>query len=227
VLAAAASGRDIGVAARSVQPAAAVRNAASPDPPRRTPRPAPTALPTPNPTAPPTAPPQSTAPPTAAAVTVPVNVGAVFAVGDSVTIDIAAALQRAVAGVTVDGKVGRQFSAGVDIVDQLRGAGRLAQTVVVALGTNGTVTPAEFDAMMHAAAGVQRVVFVTVHVPRTWENEVNSTLHAGVARYPDTALADWHALSAGHPEWFAPDGYHLTQPGAQALAQLIASVLAS
>jgi lysophospholipase L1-like esterase len=155
-----------------------------------------------------------------------VHAGAVLAVGDSVTLDIAAALQRDVPGTTVDGKVGRQFGDGVVIVNQLRRAGRLPPTVVVALGTNGTVTTPQFDAMMQAAAGASRVVFVTVRVPRTWQDEVNSVLRAGVARYANTALADWYALSAGHAAWLAPDGYHLTPAGAAALAQLIASAIA-
>jgi lysophospholipase L1-like esterase len=150
----------------------------------------------------------------------------VFAIGDSVTIDISADLQRDVPGTTVDGKVGRQFSAGIDIVDGLRRAGRLPPTVVVALGTNGTVSTPQFDAMMRAAAGATRVVFVSVRVPRSWQDDDNSVLRAGVARYASTRLADWYSLSAGHPAWFAPDGYHLRASGSQALAQLIASVLA-
>lgn len=195
---------------------AAVRAPAPTVVPTPVPTPVPTLLPTPPPPPPPAQPP---------AIATPVSVGAVFAVGDSVTLDIAADLQRDVLGTTVDGKVGRQFSEGIGIVDQLRRAGRLPPTVVVALGTNGTVTAPQFDAMMQAAAEATRVVFVTVRVPRSWQDEVNGVLHAGVSRSTNTALADWFALSAGQATWFAPDGYHLTAPGAAALAQLIASVV--
>ena len=192
---------------------------------RVTPTPTPTAAPTPTPVATPVPAPVQPSAAQPPAVALPVHVGSVFAVGDSVTLDIAAALQRDVPGTAVDGKVGRQFSAGIAIVDALRRAGRLPPIVVVALGTNGTVTSQEFDAMMQAASGASRVVFVTVRVPRSWQDEVNAVLRAGVSRYPNTALADWYALSAGHPAWFAPDGYHLTAPGASALAQLVASVV--
>ena len=76
--------------------------------------------------------------------------------------------------------------------------------------------------MMEAAAGVKRVVFVNVDVPRSWEVSDNAVLAAGVARYPGVAvLADWNALSSEHPEWFTPDQVHLEPAGAQALAALI------
>ena len=95
--------------------------------------------------------------------------------------------------------------------------------LVVELGTNGTVPPTDFDDMMQAAAGVARVVFVNINVPRPWEAPDNAVLAAGVARYPGVAvLADWNPLSAGHPEWFTPDQVHLQPSGAQALAGLVA-----
>ena len=54
--------------------------------------------------------------------------------------------------------------------------------------------------MMQAAAGVTRVVFVNVDVPRPWEAADNAVLAAGVARYPGVAvLADWYALSVRPP----------------------------
>jgi lysophospholipase L1-like esterase len=36
-------------------------------------------------------------------------------------------------------------------------------------------------------------------------------------------LANWYALSSGHPEWFTPDQVHLEPAGAAALAGLITS----
>jgi hypothetical protein len=45
----------------------------------------------------------------------------------------------------------------------------------------------------------------------------------GVARHQDKAvLVDWHARSAGHPEYFV-DGLHLTPTGARAYAGLISA----
>ncbi len=150
--------------------------------------------------------------------------GPFFAVGDSLMIDIQPYLEADLPGVTVDGMVSRQFESGVAVVQAARAAGALGNVLVVELGTNGTVTPSDVDAMMQAAAGVRRVVFVNVDVPRSWEAADNAVLAAGVARYPGVAvLADWYSLSSGHPEWFAPDQVHLQPAGARAMAALIAS----
>jgi hypothetical protein len=67
------------------------------------------------------------------------------------------------------------------------------------------------------------VVFLTVHEPRSWEAEVNATLHAGVARWPGVQLLDWDYVSTFHQEWFWSDRIHLRPQGAQAYAALVAA----
>jgi lysophospholipase L1-like esterase len=152
----------------------------------------------------------------------PVN-GSVSAVGDSILLDIQPYLQTEVPAAHIDGLVSRQFETGIGVVQAERAAGTLGTVLVVELGTNGSVTASDFDAMMQAASGVKRVVFVNINVPRSWMAPDNAVLAAGVARYPGVAeLADWNALSTGHPEWFTPDQVHLQPAGAQALATLVA-----
>jgi lysophospholipase L1-like esterase len=153
----------------------------------------------------------------------PAPAGPVSAVGDSIMLDVEPYLQAVLSGVKVDGSVSRQFETGIAVVQAERAAGTLGQVLVVELGTNGTVTASDFDAMMQAASGVSRVVFVNVDVPRSWEAADNAVLAEGVARYPGTALlADWYTLASAHPEWFTPDQVHLQPAGAQALADLVA-----
>ncbi len=150
------------------------------------------------------------------------DAGTVTAVGDSIMLDIQPYLEADLPGVQVDGVVSRQFETGIGVVQADRAAGTLGSILVVELGTNGSVTSADMDAMMQAAAGVKRVVFVNVDVPRPWEATDNAVLAAGVARYPGVAvLADWYTLSSPHPEWFTTDQVHLNPDGAQALAALI------
>jgi len=170
----------------------------------------------------------ATAPPAAAApapvALVPAVPGGAFAVGDSVLVDAQGALAAAVPGIEVDAAVSRQWGEGEPLVAAARARG-ITGTVVVFLGTNGPIAASDVDAMMAAAQGVQRVVFVTVHVDQPWQDPNNAVLAAGVARYPNAVLADWYALSTPHPEWFYSDGTHLPigGPGARALAALIAS----
>ncbi len=166
-------------------------------------------------------------PTTAAPPTTPAHLGLpVTAVGDSVMADIQPYLAALVPGVAVDGAVSRAWDTGATILSGLQARGQLRPEVIVGLGINGGVTPAQFDAMMRAVAGAKRVVFVTVRLPRSWQDQTNATLRDGVARYQGTAvLADWYILSANQPSWFAPDGVHLQAAGAQAMASLVASRL--
>ncbi len=176
----------------------------------------------PPPTTATTVPPPTTTTTTATTTPATAVAGPVTAVGDSIMIDMQPYLQTDIPGVSVDGVVSRQFETGIGVVQADRAAGTLGSVLVVELGTNGTVTSSDFDAMMQAASGVKRVVFVNVNVPRPWEVPDNEVLAAGVARYPGVAvLADWNALSTPHPEWFTADQVHLQPAGAAAMAALV------
>jgi len=173
-----------------------------------------------------TLPDPSTAPlPNATVTTIPSPVsGPVTAVGDSILLDIQPQLTADVPALRVDGVVSRQFAAGIAVVQADRAAGSLGKVLVVELGTNGAVTPADVDAIVAAAGGVTRIVFVNVCVPRPWAALDNTVLADGVARHVDVAvLADWNALATPHPEWFTADQVHLNAGGATALAALIAT----
>lgn len=167
----------------------------------------------------------STVVPAPTTTTTPVPIaGPVTAVGDSILLDIQPELTALVPSVGVDGVVSRQFQAGIGIVQADRSSGTLGRVLVVELGTNGAISPSDVDAMVQAATGVARVVFVTVCVPRAWVALDNVVLADGVARHADVAvLADWNALATPHPEWFTADQVHLNPAGATALATLIAS----
>jgi hypothetical protein len=140
-------------------------------------------------------------------------------------LDYASDLAADIPGVDVEAGVSRQWSAGEALLQQFRSAGRLGSVVVVALGTNGPITNADFDAMMSILLGVSRVVFVNIVVDRPWQDPNNQVLTSGVARYSNAVIADWYSLEFQHPDWVYSDGTHLPigGAGAQALAALIAS----
>ncbi len=157
------------------------------------------------------------------------NAGQVTAVGDSVMLDYQDPLETAIPGINVDAAVSRQWSDGESILQTLKADGQLGGDVIVALGTNGPITDSDFDTMMTILGGASQVVFVNVHVDRPWQDPNNSVLADGAARYPNAVVADWATLAAQNPEWFGADGTHLAidGPGADALAQLVASTLAN
>ena len=153
--------------------------------------------------------------------------GHVTAIGDSVMLDAAPALEADIPGIEVEAAVSRQWDAGIAVAQQLKSEDRLGAIVVIDLGTNGPVSTQQFAEMMNVLAGASRVVFVTVHLPPgySWVNSVNVTLAQGVQSYPRDRLADFNKLADANPQWFYSDGVHMPIGGlgAQAMASLIKS----
>jgi hypothetical protein len=140
-------------------------------------------------------------------------------VGDSLMVGASPLMRRQ--GFSVHAKVGRQFSTAPGIV---RSYGRgLARNVVIELGTNGTVSLSACRAVVTAAGPSRRVFLVTNRVPRSWQDPNNATLRECDRSFAASRvrLIDWHAASAGHPEWFAADGVHTSAAGRRAFAALI------
>jgi hypothetical protein len=167
------------------------------------------------------APPVDTESPTTVAPVTPT----VFAVGDSVMLRAADAL-RALPGysVTVDAEVGRQWRAGIPLVQAAVAGG--ASIVVIHLGTNGPFTDGQFEEMM-AAAGSARIVLVTVQLPDDsypHEGPTNEMIRAGAVRH-GAAVVDWNAATNGHPELLRPDGYHMDESAVGLYAGLVAAAL--
>jgi len=166
-----------------------------------------------------TTPPESATDPSAEAPT-----GTVTAVGDSVMLGAVRALQHEIPNLAViDARGSRQPPEAIAVLRRLRAAGKLGNVVIVHIGNNGPFTAEQFDEMMGVLSGAREVLVVNTTVPDgySWAPN-NEVLADGASRYPNRAvLVDWHAASAGHPEYFW-DGLHLTPPGARAYADLIA-----
>ena len=62
-------------------------------------------------------------------------------------------------------------------------------------------------------SAVDRVVFVTVMVPREWEGPNNGVIESAAA-YPNAVVVDWHAIGVGNPNFFWEDEFHLQPHGA-------------
>jgi len=123
--------------------------------------------------------------------------------------------------VYVHAKVGRQFSEGVAVVQRLQDDGILAKRLIVHLGTNGPIDPADCDQVVAIAGPVRRVFLVTNKVPRDWQGANNDILNACAAAYENVWVIRWYAYSTGHPHWFADDRYHLSAEGQAIYAAFI------
>jgi hypothetical protein len=134
-----------------------------------------------------------------------------FGVGDSIM--LSASDEFGAFDWPVNAEVGRQFSTGVRVVRSRASRGVLPRHIVVHLGTNGPIDPADCSTLVEAAGPRRRVFLVTVRVPRGWQDANNHILRACAGAFEKVHLIRWFAHSRRHAEWFAPDGYHLNAEG--------------
>jgi len=133
-------------------------------------------------------------------------------------------LRQALPGAYVDAVEGRQASTAFGLMNSLIGSGRVGTDVILHIGTNGTIEPAALDALL-ARLGNRRIVIVTDHVPRPWQDLNNQILTEAALNRPNIHLVDWNAAASAHPEWLWPDGIHLRLVGATAYRDLIVGAL--
>ena len=146
-------------------------------------------------------------------------------IGDSILIDTKPYLEEMLPGITIDGKVGRQMYQAKDVVKSLKAKGKISDTLIVELGTNGPFTEDQLLSLLKAAEPVKHIILVNVRVPRPWESIVNETLSKVSSEYPHTTLIDWYKASYGHDSFFSPDAVHLEPSGAKYFASLIAKTI--
>ena len=155
--------------------------------------------------------PPSTAPPTTVLIDKPY-----FAVGESVMLGAKPVLDAR--GITTVAEV----SKGPDWeLEQLRLAKtkyRITHGVVIQLGTNGTVTPEQYEAVLAEVADVPRVVVMTVKAPKPWIEGNNEIIRALPATHPNVVLLDWQVRAeevAGHLSNSVDGGVHLSDDTAK------------
>ena len=173
-----------------------------------------------------TAAPQSTSSTTSSSsttsTTLPLDQRPPIAIGESVM--LGAKTQLEAKGFVVDAEQSRQGKQVIDIVAQLRAAGRLGNTVVIHIGTNGEVSDETFAAIMAnlPPEEVKSVWFLTVRADRAWIDGNNGRIAALLCTYPNAWVGYWGDLAPDIPG-MSSDGFHLkTDEAKNAYASLIA-----
>jgi hypothetical protein len=143
-----------------------------------------------------------------------------LAIGDSVLYDAADALSSY--GFQTNAMVCRTMAQGIVWLQDH--AASLPVLVVVALGTNGAVTNEQIDELLSIVGPNRQLAMVTPHDGNY--AYVPGLIRSAARAHPQIVVLDWDRLSAGHPDWFAPDGIHLgSAAGIDAFARLVASSL--
>jgi hypothetical protein len=140
-----------------------------------------------------------------------------FVVGDSVTVPAGDFLGEQ--GFAVDAVACRTFAQGLEV---MAARATLPDLVVMALGTNGTVSGAELDQALELVGPFARLMLVVGKDVGGGVDPDGRLMRAFADVHADqVSIIDWPAYSSGHRDWFAPDALHLTTPGAQGFAQMI------
>ena len=104
----------------------------------------------------------------------------------------------------------------------------LGHVVVVEVGYNDYAEEygAGIDAVMAAlaAAGVEKVVWVTLRESQSTWAEINGQIHDAATRWPQLTIADWAPVAAAQPSWFS-DNAHLNGLGAAGFAEFLRPVI--
>ena len=149
--------------------------------------------------------------------------GGLWVTGDSVILGIRYELDARSNIAIINARVGRQAP---ELIEVMRAdkANALDSTVIFNLGNNNKLTSDQVLAIFEEVKNQPRIIVVNTAVPRGWRDENNALIAQYAALYGATVV-DWAAISAGHPEYFAPDGVHLVPAGVRAYVDAITATL--
>lgn len=137
--------------------------------------------------------------------------------GDSTMIFAAPWLGRH--GLEADAKGCRQFAAGVAMLAARRRAHTLPRLSILALGANGPVSSSMIAGALSTIGPGHLLGLVT---PRR-SPASEASMRRAARSHPDRVLLiDWVGRSAGHGDWFAGDGLHVTPAAGRIFADFVA-----
>jgi peptidoglycan/LPS O-acetylase OafA/YrhL len=170
-------------------------------------------------------PPSASACQTATARLPKVSGGQVTAIGDSVMVASAAALNSTLPGIYINAEVGRAMVNGLAVIQSLAAQDGLRRYVVVGLGTNGPVSAAQIRQLRHLIGPHRDLILVNTFGPMPWESSVNAVLDAAARHTAHVSLADWYAAIAGHTSLLWSDGIHPRPSGAKVYARIVLAAI--
>jgi peptidoglycan/LPS O-acetylase OafA/YrhL len=156
----------------------------------------------------------------------PLTGNEILAIGDSVLLASAPALQERFPGIAIDAAVSRQMTEAPRLLREHAEASGLRPVVILALGTNGPISTATLDEVREILGPERELVLVTTQAPRGWTAAVNASLIDFAARYPTVELSDWQAAIQPRLDLLAGDQIHPGPTGAIVYATALEEPLA-
>ena len=133
--------------------------------------------------------PPSTAPPTTVLIDKPY-----FAVGESVMLGAKPVLDAR--GITTVAEVSKGPDWELEQLQLAKSRYRITHGAVIQLGTNGTVTREQYEAVLAQVSDLNRVVVMTVKAPKPWIAGNNEIIRSLPLTHPNVVVLDWEARAA-------------------------------
>ncbi|MBQ4045223.1 MAG: hypothetical protein II627_02140 [Lachnospiraceae bacterium] len=150
----------------------------------------------------------------------------VTAVGDSVMLGAADDIEDLIPDIVLDAKVSRQLRAAITVLKDLGRAGKLGETVVVAIGTNGVVSKSDAQDMVDFLGPDRTIYWIDCYGTHlSWQDRVNGIIEDIAEANDNVNVIHWSKLAKKHHEWLSRDGIHLRPRGRVAYAEMIYKAL--
>jgi hypothetical protein len=146
-------------------------------------------------------------------------------IGDSIGVSLGTYLKKHLPKLDNHSKECRQFYEAKGIAKKLMQSGGLADTVIIELGTNGTIKEPDMRALIDLLGSGRKIVFVNCQLPKSWGVKDNQLIAKVTADYPNTIIADWYGASLDKSGYFYSDHVHPTAAGAKVMAQVVADAV--
>ena len=155
----------------------------------------------------------------------PVQGKDITAVGDSVMLAASQALNADYPGIFIDADVSRHYTAGVEVLRQLKDSGQLRSTVFLGFGTNGAAFPDQMEEMINLIGPDHTIVMATPYGDREWMGQARQEVIEAAKAHDNVYLADWCGHAQAHPDLLFEDGVHPMPEGAEEYSKAFGEAL--
>lgn len=144
------------------------------------------------------------------------------AIGDSVMLGAVPEIQAVFPGCVIDAKEYRQVWDAMSIIRDLDAKGTLLDTVVIALGGNGSFGKDSGQKLIDAL-GYERTIYWIAPFGQnlTWQESTQRILNELAKENRNLTILDWPGFASGHTDWFYDDGMHLNAEGQTGYAEFM------
>ena len=142
----------------------------------------------------------------------------VVGIGDSVLLGCIDELYKTFPNGYFDGKISRSIIGSKDLLISLKNKGKLGDTLILGLATNGDYSDRVNKGLMEILG--EREIY-WINAVGADDPRFNDRFKEFAKNYPNIHIVDWEKAAKNHPEYFYADGIHVKGTGIKAYANTI------